>query len=222
MSKQFLLTLANFNLFRNTNPEIEFSIAKDNRVQAQYSAYDKTKGYDVRGIRAKSGAGVGYIRLSISTTTDGGGNREYHNGALFVNDKKQTDKQPDFQGSVNLDNKADGPKLRLSAWKKAGAKAGDYLSISIQEFQSRDESKPQANQSTGGGFDMSDDTPPAASSRAPARTAPPAQQNQAPRRSTAAAGNGFDDHDDDIPFLSQSMSYDMTTSKARKMARYDY
>ena len=222
MSKQFLLTLANFNLFRNTNPEIEFSIAKDNRVQAQYSAYDKTKGYDVRGIRAKSGAGVGYIRLSISTTTDGGGNREYHNGALFVNDKKQTDKQPDFQGSVNLDNKADGPKLRLSAWKKAGAKAGDYLSISIQEFQSRDESKPQANQSTGGGFDMSDDTPPAASSRAPARQAPPAQQNQAPRRTTAAAGNGFGDESDDIPFVSASMQYDMTTSKARKMARYDY
>lgn len=221
MSKQFLLTLGNFNLFCNTNPEIEFSIAKDNRVQAKYSAYDKTKGYDVRGIRAKSNAGVGYIRLSISTV-DENGNREYHNGALFVNDKKQTEKQPDFQGSVNLDNKSDGPKLRLSAWKKMGEKAGDYLSISIQEFQNRDAGQPQANKPSGGGFDMSDDASHAENRRAPARQAPPAEKDQAPRRQTAAAGNSFDDMDDNIPFLSGSMHYDMTTSKARKMARYDY
>lgn len=169
MSKQFLLTLANFNLFSNTNSEIEFSIAKDNRVQAQYSGYDKSKGYDVRGIRAKSGAGVGYVRLSISIL-DANGQREYHNGALFVNDKKQTEKQPDFQGSVNLDNKSDGPKLRLSAWKKTGAKSGDYLSVSIQEFQSREQSTTQGANASGGAFDMNGDSPAPASSRAPAKT----------------------------------------------------
>lgn len=64
MSKQSLLTLANFNLFRNTNQEIDFSIAKDHRVQAQYSAYDKQKGFDVRGIRAKSSSGVAYKAAS--------------------------------------------------------------------------------------------------------------------------------------------------------------
>lgn len=238
MSKQSLLTLANFNLFRNTNSQIEFSIAKDNRVQAGYSAYDKSKGYDVRGIRQKSAAGVGYIRLSISMI-DGAGNREYHNGALFVNDKKETDKQPDFQGSVNLDNKTDGPKLRLSAWKKTGEQAGDYLSVSIQEFQSREEAASKGGNTGGGAFDMNDDAPapapaPAARQRPAAqqrdegrgRAAPPAR-NAAPARNAPAAtgggGGGFDSSmDDDIPFATNSMEADMTTSKARKMSRYDY
>ena len=177
MSKQSLLTLANFNLFSNTNAEIEFSIAKDNRVQAQYSAYDKAKGFDVRGIRAKSSAGKGYIRLSISMM-DANNQREYHNGALFVNDKKLTDKQPDFQGSINLDNKSDGPKLRLSAWKKAGAKAGDYLSVSIQEFQVRDQSSTHGGSTSGGSFDMNGEVKPLAvrptAARAPAVPATPA------------------------------------------------
>lgn len=39
---------------------------------------------------------------------------------------------------------------------------------------------------------------------------------------TGAASGGFDDMDSDIPFVSASMSYDMTTSKQRKMSRYDY
>lgn len=204
MSKQSLLTLANFNLFRNTNQEIEFSIAKDNRVQAQYSGYDKTKGYDVRGIKAKSAGGVGYIRLSISMV-DGNGQREYHNGALFTNDKKTTDKQPDFQGSVNLDNKSDGPKLRLSAWKKKGEKAGDYLSISIQEFQTKDQAASQGgNASSGGSFDMNDDAPAPAANRVPAQSAqrPAAQQRPAapaPARRPAPQPAGFDEYDD-IPF----------------------
>lgn len=233
MSKQSLLTLANFNLFRNTNPEIEFSISKENRVQAVYSAYDKSKGYDVRGIRQKSAGGVGYIRLSISML-DGSGNREYHNGALFVNDKKETEKQPDFQGSVNLDNKTDGPKLRLSAWKKTGATAGDYLSISIQEFQAREEAAPNGGNTKGGNFDMNDDTPaPAPRQRtaaqqhsggqgraqAPAANAP---ARNAPLPTGGGSGGGFSDMDDDIPFCTQSMECDMTTSKARKMSRYDY
>lgn len=160
MSKQFLLTLANFNLFSNTNPEIEFSINKDTRVQAQYSGYDKPKGFDVRGIRAKSAAGSGYIRLSLSIVDDQN-QREYHNGALFVNDKKMTEKHPDFQGSVNLDNKTDGPKLRLSAWKKTGEKAGDYLAISIQEYKEREHTSPVGT--SGGSFDMNGSAPVASS-----------------------------------------------------------
>ncbi len=36
----------------------------------------------------------------------------------------------------------------------------------------------------------------------------------------APAGSGFDDMDSDIPFITASMAYDMTTSKARRMARY--
>lgn len=52
-------------------------------------------------------------------------------------------------------------------------------------------------------------------------------QRQAPRQEPAraapvAAGSGFEDMDDSIPFATSSMHYDMTTSKARKMARYDF
>ena len=50
--------------------------------------------------------------------------------------------------------------------------------------------------------------------------APAPAQRTAPR--PAAGGSGFDDMDDDIPFITASASYDMTTSKARKMARYGY
>lgn len=198
MSKQALLTIANFNLFNNVNPEIEFSVAKDQRVQAAYSGYDKSKGYDVRGIKAKSGSNVGYIRLSISTSENG--QREYHNAALFVNDKKTAANQPDFQGSVNLDNKSDGPKLRLSAWKKTGAKSGDYLSIAIQEFMNNSQgAAPAANRpASSGGFDMNDDTPPPQANRAPARQAAPAPTRQAPP-AQAPAGN-FEQDDFDVPF----------------------
>ena len=38
----------------------------------------------------------------------------------------------------------------------------------------------------------------------------------------APAGSGFDDMDSDIPFITACMSYDMTTNKERRMARYDY
>lgn len=43
---------------------------------------------------------------------------------------------------------------------------------------------------------------------------PAVSQNSRP-----AAGSGFDDMDDDIPFISASMLYDMTTSKERRMKR---
>lgn len=42
------------------------------------------------------------------------------------------------------------------------------------------------------------------------------------RGETAAAGSGFDDFDDDVPFVSSAFHFDATPSKARRMARYDY
>jgi single-strand DNA-binding protein len=46
------------------------------------------------------------------------------------------------------------------------------------------------------------------------------QAPAAPRPAPAkAASSGFDDMDDDIPFISASMLYDMTTSKERRMKR---
>ena len=45
---------------------------------------------------------------------------------------------------------------------------------------------------------------------------------KAPAAAPAAAGHGFEDMDDDIPFVSASMQYDMETSKARRIRRYGY
>ena len=53
---------------------------------------------------------------------------------------------------------------------------------------------------------------------APAPAARPAAQKPA----LASVGSEFDDMDDDIPFVSNSMACDMTTSKQRRMARYNY
>lgn len=60
-----------------------------------------------------------------------------------------------------------------------------------------------------------------APAHAPApRPALPVQQR--PATAAAASMAYADDPDDDVPFLTQSMHFDMTTSKARKMAKYDF
>jgi len=52
------------------------------------------------------------------------------------------------------------------------------------------------------------------------RQAPPPRPAPAPRQQAAAAApTGFDDMDDDIPFITSSMFYDITTSKQRRMRR---
>jgi single-strand DNA-binding protein len=54
----------------------------------------------------------------------------------------------------------------------------------------------------------------------------PAQQRPAARPQAAQAGggggSGFDDMDDDIPFVTSAFALDEMTSKAKKMASYDY
>jgi single-strand DNA-binding protein len=56
------------------------------------------------------------------------------------------------------------------------------------------------------------------------RQAAPAQHPTArPPVAPAPSGSGFDDiPDDDIPFVSSAFSCDTTTSKARRMAKYNY
>lgn len=60
-------------------------------------------------------------------------------GGLFINDRKENERHPDFNGPIEID----GQKLRMSAWKKAiktGQSAGqDYLSISISEPRQREQ-----------------------------------------------------------------------------------
>jgi hypothetical protein len=49
-----------------------------------------------------------------------------------------------------------------------------------------------------------------------------AAKSATPAATGAGGGSGFDDMDDDIPFVSASMQYDMEPSKSRRMRSYDY
>ena len=59
-------------------------------------------------------------------------------GKLWNNDKKESDKQPDFTGSLVLD----GVKYSLAGWNNV-SKAGDtYIGVRIKEWEDRDEENP--------------------------------------------------------------------------------
>ena len=56
-------------------------------------------------------------------------------GKLWNNDKKESDKQPDFTGSLVLD----GVKYSLAGWNNV-SKAGDtYIGLRIKPWEDRDE-----------------------------------------------------------------------------------
>lgn len=143
MSKTAILAIGNFNLFK-ANPKEgqehpKFQVDKETKVNADYSFYDKEKGIDVRGIRVSGNAAEGkkpYIRISISIKE--GDKRSYINGALFASEKK-TENQPEMTGTLNIGE----DKLRLAAWKKTGAKAGDFLSIRVSEYQKSEAAQPE-------------------------------------------------------------------------------
>lgn len=188
MSKQSVLNIKNINLFANSDEKIEFSLSKSEKVQADYSAYDKAKNFDLRGVRAKSKAGEGYIRLVLSQGYEQG--RHYYQGALFKNKKKETEKSPDFLGSFTIE---EGIKVAVAGWIKMGEKSGKYLSLAISEFKGdKTEAKPESKSTSStaparDAFDMDDDHAPA-----------PAAKSKPPAKSNAATDSN--DPDWDIPF----------------------
>lgn len=48
-------------------------------------------------------------------------------GALFKNDRKESERHPDYTGNINVA----GQEFRLSAWIKEG-KSGKFMSLSVQ------------------------------------------------------------------------------------------
>lgn len=76
--------------------------------------------------------------------------------------------------------------------------------------------------------DRRDQAPQQQRPQQPQRQAAPQPQRQAPPQRQASPppyqqqASGFDDADLDIPFATSSMHYDMTTSKQRRMEKYEY
>jgi uncharacterized protein (DUF736 family) len=50
-------------------------------------------------------------------------------GALFKNDKKESDRHPDYRGSINVG----GKEYWLSSWLKTSAKGTRYMSLAVTE-----------------------------------------------------------------------------------------
>ena len=76
-------------------------------------------------------------------------------GSLFTNDKKETEKHPDYNGSINVG----GKEYWLSGWKKKSEKTGkSFLSLSVREKQDtpRQSSEPTRKAKID---DFSDDMP---------------------------------------------------------------
>jgi len=68
---------------------------------------------------------------------------EYDNtnrGALFVNDKKESDQHPDWQGKIDVE----GVEYWISAWKKKSKGGDPYMSLSIKPKEQRQAPRRQA------------------------------------------------------------------------------
>jgi hypothetical protein len=74
-------------------------------------------------------------------------------GTLFRNERKETEKHPDYTGSIKL---PDGSECWLSGWIKQGAK-GKFFSLQIGKPKNEAASKPAARKPVAD--DMSDEIP---------------------------------------------------------------
>lgn len=61
-----------------------------------------------------------------------------NSGVLFVNDRKQSDRHPDYKGSAEVD----GVEYWVSGWKKQSRNGGVFLSLSFQPKEAAAKAAP--------------------------------------------------------------------------------
>lgn len=78
---------------------------------------------------------------------------EYLNtGGLFVSTVRKTEKSPDYFGSIKVDRSylkflmeqtdADGIEIKFGGWKKESKTGNRFISLSVDTYVKKDESKP--------------------------------------------------------------------------------
>jgi uncharacterized protein (DUF736 family) len=74
-------------------------------------------------------------------------------GALFKNDKKESDRHPDYRGNINVG----GTEYWLSAWMKTSVKGTRYMSLSVTEKEAAHSAGVAKAKAAVVGFDEDDD-----------------------------------------------------------------
>ena len=78
---------------------------------------------------------------------------EYLNtGGLFVSTVRKTEKSPDYFGSIKVDRNYlkflmeqhdnDGIEIKLGGWKRESKTGNKFISIAVDTYVKKDESKP--------------------------------------------------------------------------------
>jgi hypothetical protein len=81
---------------------------------------------------------------------------EYLNtGGLFVSTVRKTEKSPDYFGSIKVDRSylkflmeqtdADGIEIKLGGWKRESKTGNKFISMSVDTYVKKEESKPVDN-----------------------------------------------------------------------------
>ena len=78
-----------------------------------------------------------------------------NSGAIFKNENKKSENQPDYKGKVNVN----GKEMEIALWIKISAKGLKFLSASFSEPFVKGEPQNQKNEPQYKALDINDDLP---------------------------------------------------------------